>query len=147
MDKTAQWVIIATTSAGVLTTVATFAFQIYRENRNRRWDKEDQQETARALAKTTVEEANRVAERVLAEAHLVADRVVAEAKIVAAEANSERAKLAEAIRENTEVSTQAFKEANTVNRKIASLGLEHNALQEKDNALQREKQENESKEK
>ena len=129
MDSTAQYVIIATTVAGLVTTVATFAFQIYRENRNRRWDKEDRDETAKALAATAIKEAERVAERVVSEAHAVAEKVLKEAKMVATQANTERAKLAEMIKENTEISTQAFKEANTVNHKIESLGLEHNALQ------------------
>jgi hypothetical protein len=133
----AQWVIIATSVLGLLTTVTTFIVQIYRENRNRRWDLEDREKAAEKLAETAIAEANRVAERVVAEAHLVANKLLAEAATVAAQANSERAKLAEAIRENTEISTQAFKEANTINHKIQSLGLEHNALQRKEQELEK----------
>lgn len=127
MSETTQWITL-------ITVVLGFLFQYVTQARQRRWDKEDREEAAKELAKTAVDEANRVAERVVAEAHSVAERVLKEAKSVATQANTERAKLAEMIKENTDISTQAFKEANTINHKIQSLGIEHNALQ-------REKQE------
>jgi hypothetical protein len=117
MAEPGQWIIVATL-------IITSVVQYLREKRNRRWDKEDREE-----------QADKVAEKVVAEAHLVAKLVIEEAKAVAVQANMERSKIVEAIQENTEISTKAFEEANTINQKIASLGIEHNTLQ-------REKQEN-----
>ena len=92
----AQWITL-------LTVIAGFCYQAYRETRQRRWDREDRKE----LAKTVVLTASKVAEKVEA-VHV---------------------QLGEAITVNTEISTKAFHEANSVNLKIEKLGLEHNALQ------------------
>jgi hypothetical protein len=45
---------------------------------------------------------------------------------------SETAKLQAAIEENTEISTKAFHEANTVNLKLEKLGIEHARHEEKE---------------
>lgn len=144
MPGTAQWIIIAGIIAGFISLLII-------QQRNRRWDladrreiaakeKQEREETAEKLAAKATAEAERVSGTMIAEARLVADRVVAEANRVAemlvkeaaqvaAKAAADRAKLAKAIEVNTEISTKAFKEANTINHKIESLGLEHNALQ------------------
>jgi hypothetical protein len=85
MSDTAQWITL-------LTVIVGFVYQAWREQRNRRWDKEDRAELA-ALA-----------------------------------ARGNKA-LGEKIDVNTEISTRAFHEANSVNLKIEKLGLEHNQLQ------------------
>ncbi len=71
-----------------LTTIAGFIFTLYRENRNRRWDREDREQKAVQLA----------------------------AKVEAA-----HTAISDKIDENTMISREAFKEANDVNRKIATL--------------------------
>lgn len=73
----AQFAILVTTTAGLVTTLGTFGYNIYRDNRNRRWDLEN-----RRLA---------------------------------------REEVISRIDENTQISVQAFKEANDVNAKIATL--------------------------
>jgi hypothetical protein len=62
--------------------------------------------------------------------------LVAEGERVAEEAAQARAKIVEAIEETKEISREAAKEAkeaareaNHMNRKIESVGIEHNALQ------------------
>jgi hypothetical protein len=90
---TAQWITF-------LTLVLGFLAQIYRENRQRKWDQEDR-----------VEIASRAAQHV----------------------SRETAKLGKAIDLNTDISTKAFHEANSVNLKIQAIGVEHNALQRETN--------------
>lgn len=106
MTDTAQWVTL-------ITVVAGFLFQLYRENRQRKWDVEDRA---------------RIAAAVTNEAQSVARKVVD----AATEAAAERHKLAAAVDENTAISTKAFHEANTVNQKLEALGVEHNALQRRE---------------
>jgi hypothetical protein len=65
----------------LITTVLGIVVQIYRENRARRWAREDREESAK-----------------------------------------QRSILAQKIDENTEISKEAFKEANSVNQKIALIG-------------------------
>ena len=99
--------------ATFLTLVAGFVWQWLREKRNRAWEIEDRRE--------------------------LAEKVVQQADTVAASVQMQSDKLHEAIKENTEVSTKAFHEANSVNLKIESLGLEHNALQRKEQAKDKKK--------
>ena len=91
-----------------LTVLAGFVGQWLREARQRRWDVEDRR---------------RLAESVLAAA------MKAERSVLA-----KTTELHEAIEKNTKISTKAFHEANSVNLKIESLGLEHNALERKKQA-------------
>lgn len=106
MNDTAQWVTLITVLAG-------FLFQLYRENRQRKWDVEDRA---------------RIAAIVTNEAKDVAKKVVDSA----AEASAERTRLRAAVDENTDISTKAFHEANTVNQKLEALGLAHNELQRRE---------------
>jgi hypothetical protein len=73
-----------------------FGVQIYRENRNRRWDIEDRRQVAEKLER---------------------DRLLV---------HSAAKELKTMISENTKISTDAFHEANTVNIKLEKLGLQHN---------------------
>ena len=50
----------------------------------------------------------------------------------------EHSKSMKAIKENTEISTQAFDQANSVNQKIASIGAEQVLLQAQQNAIQKQ---------
>jgi hypothetical protein len=153
-----QWVILAGLVASILTTILTFHFQakresrkhqqdLEREERNRKWDLEDRQYRAEEerkdrerIAARELHESKEIAAQVIIEqaniAQLVEERLTIEAKGVLASLIAEnqkaelaREKLAEMIEANTEISTQAFKEANNINRKIESLGLEQNALE------------------
>jgi len=85
----------------LLTVILGFVVQIYRENRNRRWDLEDRKQLA-----AKVEDAR----------HALSERV-----------NASKIELSNLIAENTQISTNAFHEANTVNMKLEKLGLDHNA--------------------
>ena len=88
------------------TIVIGFMVQIYRENRNRRWDLADRAELAAKV------EDNR---------YILAAKMEDNRHHVAATANE----LKTLIHENTQISTNAFHEANTVNIKLEKLGLEH----------------------
>lgn len=80
----------------LVTVILGVIVQIYRENRNRRWDMEDR--------------------KVLA-------AKVEDAKALVSETSDE---LKTMIHENTKISTDAFHEANTVNLKLEKLGIAHN---------------------
>ena len=86
-----------------LTVIAGFAYQAYRETRQRRWVIEDR----KVLAATVIKVAATAEQLVLEKAD----------------------ELHAAIKENTEISTQAFHEANGVKETLVALGLEHNLLQ------------------
>jgi len=129
MTDNAPWVALATLVVG-------FLWQAYRENRNHQWEREekaqekaDRAELARNLAATNAAMATQVA----SEASRVAAHVVASANRVADQVSTENAKLAEKIDDNTDISRKAFYEANSVNLKIAALGLENNTLRRQHN--------------
>lgn len=103
---------------GFITLIATNIFQIYKAKQQRRWDKEDRELTAKQLATTVTEEASRVSNK-------VDEHNERSAKERAAIAET----LTEKLAENTIISEQAFKEANTVNLKLNKLGIENNAIQ------------------
>lgn len=111
---------------GFLTLIAGGALQYFNSKRQwkererqRQWDIEDRDLKAKQLeAKVEV-----TAER-------LADKVETQASKVASDASEARKELASAIKENTDVSTKAFHEANTVNLKLEELGLVHNASQQ-----------------
>jgi hypothetical protein len=83
----------------LVTTIAGFLYNIYRENRNRRWDIEDRERVRRDISEKVDQSKRELASATLATHHT----------------------LIEKIDENTEVSKQAFHEANDVNQKIANL--------------------------
>lgn len=153
-----QWVVITGLLLTFLTTVLTSLFNAHRDNkkyqqtlereeRNRRWDLEDRQHRAEEdrkdrerIAARELHESKEIASQVIIQqanvAQKVEERLTREAKIVLdslvlenEKAELARQQLAEMIEANTRISTQAFEEANTVNKKIEKLGLEHNALQ------------------
>jgi hypothetical protein len=89
-----------------LTTVLGFVITIYRENRNRRWDLEDRERTAKALVA----------------------QVDTVSKTLATKTAASHDALATKIDENTELTataiskaSDAYKEANDVNQKLARL--------------------------
>lgn len=104
---TAQWVTL-------LTVIAGFLYQEIRVTRQRRWDKEDRAELAANLKHARAE---------------LAQKVETAAYTATALMVNETTRLSDAIEANTQISTKAFREANSVNMKIAALGVEHNALQ------------------
>ncbi len=108
MSDTAQWVTL-------LTVIAGFMYQAWRENRQRRWDKEDRAETAERLARKVEHTTEAISSRHAENTRMLADK----------------------IDENTDISTKAFHEANSVNLKIESIGLEHNRLQRDEQAHRR----------
>ena len=118
------------------TLVVGFLWQAYRENRNHRWEREEkaQEKADRAeLARNLASDNAALATKVATEASRVAAHVVDSASRVANQVASENAKLAEKIDDNTAISTKAFYEANSVNLKIAALGIENNKLQREHN--------------
>jgi hypothetical protein len=112
---TAQWITF-------LTLVLGFALQIYRENRQRRWDQEDRAVLAQKVVKTAAS----------LEAQVVGTAAILEAQVVGTAAT-----LATAIEANTKISTDAFHEANTVNLKLQSLGIEANELKRRAGLVER----------
>lgn len=108
-DSAAQWITFLTVLIG-------FIYQAYRENRQRRWDKEDRAD---------------LAAKVIKEAGVLSST----AAIVASDAKVERIahtdKLLDAISENTKISTKAFKESNQVNNKLKAIGEERLAVLKK----------------
>ena len=144
MSETATWFTLATVILG-------FLFQMIREQRNRRWDLEDRKDmalqeklerekVADRLMTVALTEARRVADLVIQKAAEVAATAKLEAAAVASVATAAAAKLASDLQANTQISTQAFKEANSVNLKIQALGLEHNALQRERQEAQKKEQ-------
>lgn len=91
-----------------VTLVAGFIYQSVVAHRQRRWDLEDRRLLAQSVIDAAIE----------AEKHVTAQTT----------------QLHDAIKENTEISTKAFHEANSVNLKIEALGLEHNELQREQQA-------------
>lgn len=89
----------------LLTVIAGFWFQIYRENRNRKWDLEDRSAARKRLDDTTT-------------------GLAARTEALHADAEVGRRIIAEKIDANTVISQQAFTEANNVNMKIASIGAD-----------------------
>lgn len=75
----------------LITTLAGFWRQLYRENRNRKWDVEDRNLT-RIELQTAAQDRKKIAEAVTSQ-----------------------------IKENTEISTKAFEEANHVNQKLVDV--------------------------
>jgi hypothetical protein len=100
-----------------------FGYQWQRELRNRRDDEVERAE----LQRKVVTQAEAVA------AH-IEEKAEAVARTLTAQANSLRS----AITENTEISTKAFHEANTVNLKLEKLGLQQQDL-EREQLKQRDK--------
>lgn len=141
MGDTIQWITF-------LTLVAHSVVRHIRENRQRAWDKEDREEAARKVEKEREKAAVNIAqtvESVAAELEKKVDikalelarKVVEEAEKVSKQVNGGNKKISDELAANTEVSTEAFKEANRVNLKLAKLGLEHNELQTEQNDLLR----------
>jgi seryl-tRNA synthetase len=83
----------------LLTTLAGFAIQLYREHRNRKWDLEDRRE-AREQQRRETEMA---------------------AQKLAAKTEQTASKIIEKVQEGTEMSKKALAEANDVNKKIYNI--------------------------
>lgn len=84
----------------LITTISGFAYTLYRESRQRRWDLEDRARARKDLAATLVGHEKAQIERAAAVKDVILDK----------------------IDENTQISREAFKEANDVNRKIEQIG-------------------------
>ncbi len=98
-----QLVIFLTTLAGIITA-------IYRENRNRRWDKED-----RAAAR---EEQNR---KIEATARNVASEALHVAEELAHHADVQQREILDKVQASADVSERTFKEANAFNQKLYNI--------------------------
>jgi transcriptional regulator of heat shock response len=94
-----DWLILITTIAGIVTTIIGFVVQLYRERRNRAWELEDRTLKAEALQQKTEQAA------------------------VALQKETQRTRdmLTRKIDENTQISVDAFREANAVNMKLARI--------------------------
>ncbi len=90
----------------LMTVIAGFIYQWFSTKRQRAWD---------------------VADRAA-----LAEKVLTEAAIVKRQLAGVGVALGDAIADNTKISTDAFHEANRVNLKLEKLGLDHNALQRKE---------------
>lgn len=117
---------------GFLTLIVGGLLQYFNAQRQHQWDVEDRAMTARELATKVQMEADKIAHKVEVQANV--------ANAAATIANTARTELAAALKENTDVSTQAFKEANHINNKLAQLGLDHNALQQERQDIEKEKE-------
>jgi hypothetical protein len=141
MPELIQWLTL-------LAVIGNFIYREYGATRQRKWQMEDREAdkldraelakkvdtTATQLASKVDSTATSLAAKVSTQASTLADKVVTASERLANKASGENAKLAQAIEANTAISTQAFKEANQVNQKIASLGIEHNDLQREEQA-------------
>lgn len=104
-----------------------------------RMSREQQQDLlSRAAA---IMEIKRATESLARRTEMIAESVKEDAEVSAAKVAQVTNDLRVAIAENTEISKQAadtavkaYEEANSINTKIARLGLEHNALQEEQKA-------------
>jgi hypothetical protein len=94
-----ELIILITTIAGIVTTIIGFVVQLYRERRNRAWELEDRRLTADALQQKN--------EQTAAALHKDTQRT--------------RDMLARKIDENTQISVDAFREANAINVKLARI--------------------------
>ena len=94
-----EWIILATTLAGIITTILGFVVQLYRERRNRAWELEDRRLTAEALQRKT---------------DLTAD-------VLKKETAMTRDVLVRKIDENTQINVDALRQANFVNMKLARI--------------------------
>jgi flagellar basal body rod protein FlgB len=108
----------------LLTVIAGFGYQYFREGRLIRlqMSREERQHTWELEARTAAIQLTTATARQLA-AHTTETAVTLAAQTAVV---SER--LEGLIVENTEISTQAFHEANTVNLKLEKLGIAHNAI-------------------
>ena len=82
--------------------VITIGAQFLREWRNRKWEQQDR-------------------DRRTLEAHVVAEE---HAAALAVKVEASETRVLDRIDQNTEISVAAFKEANNINAKIASIGLQ-----------------------
>lgn len=124
----------------LLTTIGGFLANAWNQDRKRQWDKEDREASQRAdleLRAALREDDQRDRERIARElaakvvhtSNVLADKVVFVAEKVADRALAATEKLSSEIAVNTEISTNAFHEANTVNQKLEKLGLQQNKIQ------------------
>lgn len=132
MSDTIQWITFATL-------VVHIVFRFIRENRQRQWDKEDREEAALVLAKTVKDKADEIEQKVESKALALARKVVESAAELARQVEAGNKAQAIAMEKNTKISTEAFKEANTVNQKLEHLGIKQNELQQTENELLKQK--------
>ncbi len=92
-------IIIITTVTGIITTLLTTIVGIYRENRNRRWDLQDRENARRELE----------------------GKVLGQQQSIEFKTNEQTKVLTNLINENTNISANAFKEANGLNLKLVEL--------------------------
>jgi hypothetical protein len=113
-------VLLAGQAALLVTTLIGLWLQVYRENRTRRWLLED----ADRLAKKVEAEATKTAEHTERIVRHVGGNVSQVITSRSDEADVARKALAEKVDEGIKASHAALKEANDVNSKIASLGVQ-----------------------
>lgn len=126
MDAT-QITIIAgavTSFLGLLGTVAIMVNTNFREGRIRRWALEDKVE----LEATTRHTLQDTAQSLSLQFEEVREMVKEEVQKLAEKGEERGATIVKKIDENTEVSREAFKEANNVNEKLRDLGVERDAV-------------------
>jgi hypothetical protein len=100
----------------LLTTVAGFAAQFIREGRDRRWREEDRKRQEQERKRET-EDRIRVSADLQRQVQIDTDRAVqGDAELLKRHTQTQQN-----LAENTEISRQAFREANSVNQKIADL--------------------------
>lgn len=132
----------------LVTTVAGFWYNIYRENRNRRWDKEDRELARNALVETVKEQRVEVVQKVADVAKEVEQKVAAVGDTLVAKADQQHSEVSAAIAENTEKTDQAIKvsqEANHLSRKIAELARAYDKVQGRTTALEELRDDDEQK--
>jgi hypothetical protein len=72
----AQFTLLITTITGLVSTLATFAYNLYRENRNRKWDRENR-ELARTELLRRIDENTEVSVKAFREANDVNAKIAA----------------------------------------------------------------------
>jgi gas vesicle protein len=122
----------------VVTTILGFAYTIYRENRNRRWDLEDRKRAREELQTLTTSTATKLETTVEHRATELATALSSRATELAQTVDRQRHQLSEQLTENTQISKQAFHEANDVNQKIAELTRKFDEVRMDQNKLEGE---------
>lgn len=116
-----QFTILVTTVAGFLSTLLALAFQIFRENRNRKWDLENR-EFARKESAEKIEELKRLAQ---AEAQLTRARAARVEEELTKKVDAHDVKVAAMqakIDAHTRVSLEALRHAKDVSAKMTKMG-------------------------
>jgi len=104
--------------------VVTILAQLWREQRNRTWRQQDLDRVTEANRLEAANHASALALKVSESAERVANTVAQTAARLEAVNKARFQAIGDKVDQNTEISKAAFTEANNINQKIASIGLQ-----------------------